>query len=231
MGIIIALIIILLWLINLFFALNYIPARFTNMWTYIFALFQTYLYTGLFITAHDAMHKTISKNKFINDWIGRITSFLYAAMSYKKLLKNHIAHHKHPGEEKDPDFNVKTQNFFLWYLTFFYRYATIWQFIIMGAIFNLLKYFYPVESVIAYWIIPSFLSSVQLFYFGTYKPHMKPHLDEMKPHNARSLKLNHLWSLISCYFFGYHWEHHEKPYVPWWKLWKVKEERLINIQS
>jgi beta-carotene/zeaxanthin 4-ketolase len=29
--------------------------------------------------------------------------------------------------------------------------------------------------------------------------------------------------MTSCYFFGYHWEHHHSPATPWWELWKVKE--------
>jgi len=150
MGTAISITIILLWFLNLFYALNYVKADFTNIFTYLFVLLQTYLYTGLFIVAHDAMHRTVSKNKTINDWIGRICSFLYAAMSYKKLLKNHLDHHKYPGEEKDPDFNVKTQNFFIWFATFFIRYSTIAQFLIMGLLFNILKNFYPISSVIAY---------------------------------------------------------------------------------
>jgi beta-carotene ketolase (CrtW type) len=28
--------------------------------------------------------------------------------------------------------------------------------------------------------------------------------------------------MISCYFFGYHFEHHESPQTPWWRLYQSK---------
>jgi beta-carotene ketolase (CrtW type) len=28
--------------------------------------------------------------------------------------------------------------------------------------------------------------------------------------------------MLSCYFFGYHYEHHESPQTPWWKLYQIK---------
>ena len=66
MGIIIAFIIISIWASHLFYSLLYVSVDFTNPVFYLHILLQGYLYTGLFITAHDAMHGTVSKNKFIN---------------------------------------------------------------------------------------------------------------------------------------------------------------------
>ncbi|MCX7876112.1 MAG: fatty acid desaturase [Melioribacteraceae bacterium] len=222
MGILISSIIFLLWFSHLYYSLVYVEVNLKSVITYIHILIQTYFYTGLFITAHDAMHKTVSKNLFINNLIGTITSYLYAGMSYKKLKVNHFKHHKYPGSENDPDFNIKTQNFFIWWLTFLIRYSSIVQLIIMGLAFNVLKIWVEEIKLWFYWVIPAFLSSLQLFYFGTYLPHKKPHTDEMEPHKARSQIKNHLWAMITCYFFGYHYEHHDKPFVPWWKLYQLK---------
>ncbi|MEL7193577.1 MAG: fatty acid desaturase, partial [Bacteroidota bacterium] len=36
-------------------------------------------------------------------------------------------------------------------------------------------------------------------------------------------KRNHMWAFLTCYFFGYHFEHHDSPNTPWWKLWELKE--------
>jgi beta-carotene ketolase (CrtW type) len=33
-----------------------------------------------------------------------------------------------------------------------------------------------------------------------------------------------VWAFISCYFFGYHYEHHDQPYLPWWKLAAAKDQ-------
>ncbi len=222
MGVIIGCLIILLWFFHLYYILNYVPVNFTSPVFYLHILIQAYLYTGLFITGHDAMHRTVSKNRFVNDWIGRIATFLFAGMSYKRLIKNHFMHHKFPGEGKDPDFNTHTQNFFLWWLTFLYRYTTLVQLIIMAITFNLLKIWFKEISVWMFWVIPAFLGTFQLFYFGTYLPHKKPHTVEMQPHNARTLRKNHLIAMLTCYFFGYHHEHHESPGTPWWKLYQLK---------
>jgi beta-carotene/zeaxanthin 4-ketolase len=223
MGVLIALLIISIWGGHLFYSLNYVEVSFVSPWLYLHLLIQAYLYTGLFITAHDAMHGTISNSKIINKGIGILSTFLFAGMSYNRLIKNHFRHHKTPGEADDPDFNINSQNFFIWWFSFMIRYTTITQIIIMAIVFNLLKLFFVEINIWFFWVIPAFLGTLQLFYFGTYQPHRKPHTDDMKPHNARSQKLNHLWAMLSCYFFGYHHEHHESPRTPWWKLYKLKE--------
>lgn len=221
MGILIAIGIIFLWAAHLMFVLSSVDIDFTNPVFYLHILLQAYLFTGLFITAHDSMHKTISKNKLINNAIGYLTSFLFAGLSYNKLIKNHKLHHKYPGSKEDPDFNTKSQNFFVWWIKFLWRYISIVQLIIMAVLFNVGKIWITEESLIFFWIVPAFLSTFQLFFFGTYLPHRKPHSHEM-PHNSRTQKKNHLWAMLSCYFFGYHVEHHSSPATSWWKLYKLK---------
>ena len=223
MGIIIAFIIISIWASHLTYSLLYVNVDFTNPVFYLHILLQGYLYTGLFITAHDAMHGTVSKNKFINKSIGSISTLLFAGLSYNKLIKNHFKHHKSPGENEDPDFYTKSQNFFIWWGTFLWRYTTITQLIIMAVVFNVLKIWFDEISIILFWIVPAFLGTFQLFFFGTYLPHKYPHTESMQPHKARTQKRNHLWAMLSCYFFGYHYEHHESPRTPWWRLYKLKE--------
>lgn len=223
-GILIASIIIALWASHLFYSLSSVNLDFTNPILYLHILFQGYLYTGLFITGHDAMHGTISSNKVVNKLFGWISSLLFAGLSYSKLIKNHFKHHKNPGEESDPDFYIKSQNFFIWWGVFLLRYTTVVQLIIMAVVFNVLKIWFDENSILIFWVIPAFLGTFQLFFFGTYLPHKYPHLEQMKPHNARTQNKNHLWAMLSCYFFGYHYEHHNSPATPWWKLHKLKNK-------
>lgn len=218
LGIGIALIIISSWSISLSLLLN-IQVDFKNPITYIFILLQTHLYTGLFITAHDAMHGVVSENKRLNHFIGFICSNLFAFNNYSKLYSKHHLHHEYPVSEKDPDYYKGS--FFSWYLKFVIQYLTIIQFILMSILFNIMQLFFKVENIYLYWIIPSILSTFQLFYFGTYLPHKGTHEIENK-HKARSQKKNDILAFISCYFFGYHYEHHAYPYLPWWKLKDVK---------
>jgi beta-carotene ketolase (CrtW type) len=224
MGVLIALTIMLAWAAHLVYILTSVEVSLTNPWMYLHVLIQGYLYTGLFITGHDAMHRLVSKNKFVNNAIGYAAVFLFAGMSYRKLIKNHWDHHRFPASEKDPDYYVKSQSFWPWWFMFMVRYTTIFQLVVMAVAYNLMFRFadIPQANLIVFWIVPAFLGTFQLFYFGTFIPHKEPHTEEMGKHRARTLRKNHLWAMLSCYFFGYHWEHHQWPGVPWWQLYKKK---------
>lgn len=59
MGIFIAISIILLWAGHLDYFLIFVEPAWGNPWMYFHLLIQTFLYTGFFITGHDAMHGNI----------------------------------------------------------------------------------------------------------------------------------------------------------------------------
>ena len=224
-GIYIAGAIIIAWTLHLVFALSLPPGsgllRIGRIALHV--ALQSYLYTGLFITSHDAMHRTISRNVRLNSIVGRLSAFLFAGFAYSRLLRNHMAHHRWPGSDRDPDFYAASQKFIPWLLSFVIRYFTILQLVTMAIVFNVLIRFFSTANVIQFWMLPAFLSTLQLFYFGTYRPHRYPHTDDMNPHKARSQRRNHLFAMLSCYFFGYHYEHHESPGTPWWRLRRVKD--------
>ena len=217
-GVFIGFILISTWFLSLAILLNW-EVNYTNPFVYLAIYIQTHLYTGLFITSHDAMHGSVSKHKNINDLIGRITSLLFAFNFYDQLLIKHHKHHKHVATEEDPDYH-DSDNFWLWYWNFIKRYITIKQLILITISLQLLRLIFPLENLILYWVIPSILSTFQLFYFGTYIPHREEHHDNK--HKSGTLKKNHFFAFFSCYFFGYHYEHHDSPGIPWWRLWLVK---------
>jgi len=214
--------IILLWAAHLAYMLFYVPMSFDNPWMYFHILVQGYLYTGLFITGHDAMHGNLVRSKKGNTIIGTLAVFLFAGLSYRRLRKNHGLHHKHPASEKDPDFYTGSQNFWKWWGVFMWRYLTLVQLLIMAVLYNILILYFADLKVLIYWALPAVLGTLQLFYVGVYWPHRKPHLEEMGPHKARTQPKNHLWAMLSCYFFGYHREHHNNPGISWWQLYKTK---------
>ena len=187
---------------------------------------QAHLCTGLFITGHDAMHGTVGRRRWVNTAVGTVACFLFAGLSYRRLVVNHRAHHADPTGEHDPDFSTRFRSFWPWLGTFMVRYTTVPQIIVMAVQFNLLKWLgVPEWRLWAFWVVPAVLGTLQLFYFGTYRPHRRPDTPDMAPHHARTQPRNHLWALLSCYFFGYHWEHHESPSTPWWALWRMKDAR------
>ncbi|AWV88401.1 fatty acid desaturase [Bradymonas sediminis] len=222
-GVSIATAIVAMWSLGLV-ALLQVDLSLTALWWIPAAIVgQTFLYTGLFITAHDAMHGTVCpSNPGFNRLIGRVTVLLYALFSYKTLYEKHHAHHEHPVSDDDPDFHhPDNDRFWPWYLSFLLEYVTVWQIIGMAAVYNILLHLVGVSAMNLnlFWVMPSLLSTVQLFYFGTYLPHRGPKADFGDAYHARSNDLGVWMSFLTCYHFGgYHWEHHHRPGTPWWRL-------------
>ncbi|WP_128548420.1 fatty acid desaturase [Larkinella soli] len=209
------------WFGMLAMLLNY-PIDWRNPLVYLFALVQTHLYTGVFITAHDAIHGVVAPGrKRLNYGIGFLCATLFAFNNFNRLSRKHHLHHRHSATDDDPDFHEGNPSFVAWYYSFLKEYISVGQIVLMAVTYNILKLWFPMENLIVFWMAPAILSTFQLFYFGTYLPHRGEH--ENAPHNARSQKLNHTMAFLTCYFFGYHYEHHAYPYLPWWKLPKARE--------
>lgn len=219
-GIMIALAVIGFWFLSLIFLLNY-QISWTDPLIYLGILIQMHLYTGLFITAHDAMHGLVSSDRKINKAIGWFAALLFSYNFYNRLFPKHHEHHRFVATDQDPDYH-SSNNFLAWYFSFIKQYVTIWQILLMALTFNILKLFLPTENLIVFWMVPAVLSTLQLFYFGTYRPHKG---ENDNKHHSTTLAKNHLLAFVTCYFFGYHYEHHDSPGTPWWRLWRVKESQ------
>jgi len=217
-GWVMATLVIFSWLLFLSFNFSRV-LDFSNPLHWVWMLVQTHLFTGLFITAHDAMHGTVSPKAGVNTWIGRIALALFALNSWKKLLPKHHEHHSYVATAEDPDYGPPA--FWSWYFKFVKTYVSWWQILGMAVLFNIAKLWVSEANLIFYYVVPSILSTLQLFYFGTYLPHKGEH-DKDNLHKARTMPKNHLLAFISCYFFGYHYEHHDKPGIPWWLLYRTK---------
>lgn len=203
----------------------------------------TFLYVGLFITAHDAMHGLVAPSyPRLNAAIGRLAVWCYALFSYNKLLKEHWRHHSHPGVPgNDPDFHDGShRGFVMWYLHFMWHYTSVAQLLRIAIAVQVAVYLFGITEsrIMLAFGIPGLLSSLQLFYFGTYLPHRDQlphgkrasHADKTPAfadhHNARSNDFPVWLSFVTCYHFGYHLEHHRFPRVPWWALPQVRRERI-----
>lgn len=188
---------------------------------------QCWLYTGVFIVAHDTMHGSLAPGRpKLNAVIGTAVLFIYAGFNWRKMRTAHHAHHDHSGSENDPDFNAANPTaFWPWYKKFFLTYFGWPQMLVLVG-FTLLYIALGASylNTIVMWAVPAILSSVQLFYFGTFLTHR--HADDFPDeHNARTNEFSYLASLLSCFHFGYHHEHHLYPHEPWWRLPTRKRER------
>ncbi|HEY8608036.1 MAG TPA: fatty acid desaturase [Noviherbaspirillum sp.] len=184
---------------------------------------QTWLSVGIYIVAHDAMHGSLLPgNRKICDRIGAVAVWLYAGFTYRDLVPMHHAHHRHAGTGDDPDFAARTPSAALpWYgrfmLMYFRRRECVVMLLRVGACMLLGA---PVENILLFFALPGLLSSYQLFYFGTFLPHRHGAGGAAFPdrHNARSSGYGYIASLLTCFHFGYHHEHHLRPDLPWWRL-------------
>lgn len=188
-------------------------------------LIRTFLHTGLFILAHDAMHiNLVPRQLWLNQSLGKITVQLYGMLSYENCRSNHLKHHQQPAQVGDPDFHDGVHyHLLLWYCHFLKGYFSWGQFTkFLGAIavFSSLTHTLFATSYLSlfiFFLLPLLLSSWQLFIFGTYLPHGKQ--IAYGKHRQSHHFLRWLWSLLSCYHFGtYHEEHHAQPHQPWFKL-------------
>lgn len=190
---------------------------------------RAFLHTGLFVIAHDAIHfNLLPQSKLMNQRIGQIALWLYAFLSYSDCHKKHWQHHNQTATPNDPDFQGSDSHPFFWYLNFIQVYFPPQQiigFIANGSLFFLvLSILFQINwvNVLLFWLLPLVLSSIQLFLFGTYLPHRISSNQHGSAPNSKiyihSVSYSPLWSFLACYHFGYHWEHHTYPDVPWYRL-------------
>lgn len=184
-----------------------------------------WLYVGLFIVAHDCMHGSLVPfAPGLNRAVGRLALLLYAGFDYDKLNREHHLHHRHAGTADDPDFSVPhSGRFWPWYGSFMSHYTTWREIAVISAIVwtYLLVLGAPLANLLVFWSLPAILSSLQLFYFGTYLPHRPTAVPFTDRHRTHSSDYPPWLSLLTCFHFGYHHAHHASPGTPWWRLPEV----------
>ena len=209
-------------LLHVFGVLVFRPIGAQWLWALPIVAVQTWLCVGLFIVAHDAMHGSLAPGRpATGRTVGRIALLLYAGFWMDRLTPKHFDHHRHVGTERDPDFHADAPTRLApWFGQFMRRYFGFREFVVMAAISwaYLLLFHVPLANLLIFWAAPAFLSSLQLFTFGTYLPHRHEAAGFADQHNARSNDYGVLLSLLTCFHFGYHREHHLSPGTPWWRL-------------
>ena len=183
---------------------------------------QTWLYVGLFIVAHDCMHGSLVPYKpWANRLIGGLCLALYGGFSFDGLNAAHHRHHRAPGTADDPDFDDHPPHgFWRWFGKFFAEYFSWREGGIIVAVYVIYVFVLgaaPLNALV-FWAVPALLSALQLFTFGTFLPHRPDAVGFVDRHNARTNDFPVWLSLLTCFHFGYHHEHHLYPTLPWWRL-------------
>ncbi|MBM0743987.1 fatty acid desaturase [Phormidium sp. CLA17] len=240
-GPLVAAVIISLWVSSLVISLSADLTQWTLLSIVPAVLGRTFIQTGLFIVVHDAIHGSVfPKSRLWNHRIGNLAITLYGFLPYEKLALNHWKHHRSPGQPDDPDFHDGVHRGFLaWYIKFMtdeYVDAELRRKLLlyMAIAFVSLRFGLQVSglNLFLFWLLPLILSSLQLFYFGTYLPHRSSNnYDSHNSHNAVSSNFPTIVSFFTCYHFGYHWEHHEYPDIAWYKLPQAHHSRQHQAKA
>lgn len=223
------------WIITLGLALSLPAAQLSPAGMVTLILIRSVLQTGLFIVGHDAMHGSLlPASPLWNERIGRTALGLYAWLPWDACCRSHRLHHQAPGSRLDPDHHDgQERGPVRWYLRFMASYLTAAQ---MGALLGtwllclaVMGPFTPQAPgrLLLFWSLPLLISSLQLFLVGTYLPHRDAAAISADRHRAASLRWPELLSLLACFHFGYHWEHHQHPQVPWYRL--PAQRRLMTV--
>jgi beta-carotene/zeaxanthin 4-ketolase len=211
------------WCLSLVLLLVYGTALPPAAWLPAVVL-RALLQTGLFIVGHDAMHRSVMPaNPTGNDRIGRVALALYACLPYNLCRRNHLLHHRGPGGSHDPDFHApRRPGIFGWFLRFLGGYLSLSSLTVLVSLWSAATlavgalHGQGLQLVFSFWTLPLALSALQLFLFGTYLPHRGQ--ARTAPHGAITLAWPEPVSLLACYHFGYHVEHHSHPSLPWYEL-------------
>ena len=162
LGILWAIVIISLWLLSFAGFLFIGLTQLSVVYWIVIVLTRTFLQTGLFILAHDAMHQSlVPNNAKLNHAIGKFAIGLYAVLNYDQCLLNHQRHHQIPGQIGDPDFHDgSTPQGLSWYFRFLRTYLPISQMLVFitiigsGLVGLILVLQVPVINCVLVWMIP-----------------------------------------------------------------------------
>lgn len=200
------------------------PLGWQTLWAAIpLALLHMWLFVGLFIIGHDAMHGSLAPGRpRLNRGLGSLCMVLYAGFDFASAAPKHHQHHAAPGSVDDPD-SHPSNRYWRWYARFVITYFGWRNVAFVSAVLTaLLLLGAELQNALLFWAAPAILSSLQLFTFGTYLPHRRTKAAFADAHMARSNDWPEWLSLLTCFHFGYHHEHHLHPSIPWWCLPRVR---------
>lgn len=200
-----------------------------------------------FTTLHDATHRSLSSNRFLNDLLGTIAgNFLFLFNSTYFYRYVHMAHHRYVGDsELDPD-ELMVQlpiKYFPWgYIClFFYDFLILkWLFvkawyrlptkmrivmlvtIFANVVFNtlILSSIYWYEYLV-WFLIPSRIGLALVAYFFAHLPHPEGLQWDNYPFQSTYNITGNKILLKGLLGQAFHSMHHFLPHIPWYKYHKV----------
>lgn len=205
-----------------------------------------------FTPAHDASHSSVSSNRQLNDWVGRIATIPQSPFPIFCTFRFiHMQHHKFTNDEaRDPDMHVasgprwllpfKWATLDLGYLYFYLkpsvfmkrpkseRRELVFAFLFGAIVFTAVTVAGWLEYYLLLFIIPTRFTAIILAFTFDFLPHY-PHQAHAReqPFQCTSNRVGLEWLLTPIFLYqNYHLVHHIYPTVPFYryiKIWKAKK--------
>jgi beta-carotene hydroxylase len=207
-----------------------------NCWAYYF----------LFSPIHDGIHRAISLNPKLNDFLMKVAFLPTFALSFAEYTRVfHMQHHLHCGDEElDPDIEISHtgmnafSRWFVWgshYWKYFQKhksrlpkvevkYRMLKNITMLGTLAILLVIF-PMETIFLAIIPIMFLAWMIALIFSYLPHHLHPRVegeDEMSVYQTTCNRVGWEWLfLVLTQYQNYHLVHHLYPTVPFYRYVKV----------
>lgn len=232
----------------------YIEGALPLYWAILFNTIAAYM---SFTPAHDASHGSVSANRALNDWVGRLATVLQSPVPFFRAFRYiHMQHHRFTNDKtKDPDLYVGSGPGWLlplkWTtldINYLYRYlnpsvfmkrpkserremllALLFAAVVLAVISanGWLNYY------LLLFLIPGRITAIFLAITFDFLPHY-PHQAQAKdqPFQCTSNRVGMEWLLTPVLLFqNYHLVHHLYPSVPFYRLLKIWYARKHYHQS
>ena len=210
------------------------------------------MYT-LFSVAHDGSHRSLAKNAFVNDLVGRIAiNLLLPVAPFEAVRWLHMQHHRFTNSDQDPDQFVHHStwwNFlFLWsnvdifYLAFFLRRggdhlhkhlkSIVTYSVVFAILLAVLTWMGFGWEVFFLWFLASRLGLLLIAFVFIYLPHYPGNISAAEDvYRASTIRRGWEWLLTPILVYqNYHLIHHLYPTAPFYtyqKIWHLKYDELV----
>ena len=223
-------------------------------WAILFNTIAAYM---SFTPAHEASHGSVSANRALNDWVGRLATVLQSPVPFFRAFRYiHMQHHRFTNDKtKDPDLYVGSGPGWLlplkWTtldINYLYRYLNpsvfmkrpkserremLLALLFAALVLTVISANGWLNYYLLLFLIPGRITAIFLAITFDFLPHY-PHQAQAKdqPFQCTSNRVGMEWLLTPVLLFqNYHLVHHLYPTVPFYRYLKIWYARKHYHQS
>ena len=232
----------------------YIEGALPLSWAILFNTIAAYM---SFTPAHEASHGSVSANRALNDWVGRLATVLQSPVPFFRAFRYiHMQHHRFTNDKtKDPDLYVGSGPGWLlplkWTtldINYLYRYLNpsvfmkrpkserremLLALLFAAVVLTVISANGWLNYYLLLFLIPGRITAIFLAITFDFLPHY-PHQAQAKdqPFQCTSNRVGMEWLLTPVLLFqNYHLVHHLYPTVPFYRYLKIWYARKHYHQS